>query len=215
MNNVYIQISINDSIVYVETTEEFVGRLFDYLLDGGYKVKKLSKEVYYEALKDGEVVYHANTKEIVDDFIDNNNKIKEIKMGVKAVNFASLVDDFIKTANKKLKEEEQDILFGHSITTKGQVKTLRFYSASEATGDRTVLYKRTYEASNPAEFIQKDINYVLYRELFYNAFMFFGINMDSVVKQQHAEKAVENISNLNSERPLTPEQAINKAMDEE
>lgn len=85
MDKVYIKASIevNDHYIYIETTTSLINKLFDHFMDNGYSIEKLSENTYYDALRMGIPVYQAVTVEIVDEFIENNNKAKAIKNGDK------------------------------------------------------------------------------------------------------------------------------------
>jgi len=79
MGRIYFKATINNVFIYVETTEDLVNKLFDHFMDGGYTITKLEEDVCDEAVKNGEVVYYATTPEIVDEFIENSNKITQIR----------------------------------------------------------------------------------------------------------------------------------------
>jgi len=126
------------------------------------------------------------------------------------VNFRDIAEEFIKEINRQFIEKDSPLILGISITTKGKVKTIRFYSADAGTGERTLLYSSDYVVKNSAEFLQQDIEYLLYRELFFNAIAFYGINMDAHRKEEQALEAVKNITPKVSEFPITPKDAFKK-----
>lgn len=127
----------------------------------------------------------------------------------KKVDFKALAQEFIETLNNKFKENENELVLGIHVTTVGKVKTIRFYSVNAETSDRQILYTRDYEVNNSAQFLTQDIEYILYRELFYNAIGFFGINMDAYIKQEQTVAAVENIN------PAVKQDPVAKALADE
>lgn len=132
-------------------------------------------------------------------------------MGIKKVNFEIITSDFIKEINKQFKIQGNPTILGITIDIKGKVKTLKYYTANTETGNRTILFEKEYHVKNPADFVRQDINYVLYRELFFNCFAFYGVNMESIINQRAAEKAVDNLK-PKEEHPVTPEEAFEKTL---
>ena len=79
MNKIYFKASVNNTFIYVMTTKDLMPKLYDHFTDGGYVIKKVEASTIDEALKDGGIVYYATDETIVDEFIDNDNTVKEIR----------------------------------------------------------------------------------------------------------------------------------------
>lgn len=135
-------------------------------------------------------------------------------MAIKPINFEIIVNDFIKALNKQSKTESNKEIYGIAITVKNKIKELKLYSVNEDTGERTIMYKNAYEVKNSAEFIKRDINYILYRELFYNMFAFYAVNMEAIIKQRLAEQAVNNLVPGGVKTSLATDEAFSKALRE-
>lgn len=79
MDKIYFKASINNTFIYVETLADLMPKLYDHFTDGGYKIEKVEVEVIEEAVRGGEIAYYATDPEVVEAFIQTQQKVKHIR----------------------------------------------------------------------------------------------------------------------------------------
>lgn len=133
---------------------------------------------------------HVDVEMLVNSIIDRINEMCEVEK-INKLYEVSIKSDYLKGTIS---------IGGKSKKKTKKTKTLLFTVVDLETRERLSLFSVDYQFKNPAEALTSNYKKRLYKEFLYNMVLGFGFNIESIIRADMAEKALENTINFKDDK---------------
>lgn len=151
--------------------------------------------------KNNEKIVASDLKELVEQFVDNLNKIYERKHSPK------FYEVTIVKGTRKLNVDGTIVTDKNAKVAKTRpAKILKFYAHDLDTKERLTIYEDVYCPSNPAAFLSGKYIGEMYYRLLSNCLTNFAVSVENHVRTEQMKKAAELVAKRNYTE--TPEESF-------